>query len=230
MTILFAGDTHGDQRWLGRTIERVRPAALVHLGDIELQEPAETALKPVLAQTRFLWIAGNHDYDSLDLYRRLHAPVMFACALHSRIRVVDGVRIAGLGGWFQSRVWRPPEPPVALRKPRHASTNPDVLLDQVRRTGAIWWDDYQALWEQQADVLVCHEAPSCHRHGFVAIDELAQAMGVSRIFHGHHHQTYQDQIAGGIRVYGVGLRAIVDLEGQVIHPGEPKGRRQHPHP
>jgi len=95
------------------------------------------------------------------------------------------------------------------------------MLGEVRRSGAVWWEDYEVLWNQRADVLVCHEAPSCHRQGFREIDGLAQAMGARRIFHGHHHVTYQDQVAGGIQVYGVGLRGIVDQDGRVIRPGRP---------
>ena len=34
----------------------------------------------------------------------------------------------------------------------------------------------------RADILVCHEAPSSYRHGFNAIDELAEAIGAKRIF------------------------------------------------
>lgn len=48
--ILFAGDTHGDQRWLGRMAVRHRPSAIVHLGDVQLQESAEVAFAPVLGE------------------------------------------------------------------------------------------------------------------------------------------------------------------------------------
>lgn len=224
MTILVAGDTHGDQRWLGRAVERVRPTALIHVGDIQLEEEADDALAAVLRLTRFLWVSGNHDYDSLEYYQRLHAPRLSTGNLHARVVVVDGLRIAGLGGWFQPQVWRPPAAPSPGGKPRNlrisAGRNKDKMLSEVRRSGAVWWEDYESLWNQRADVLVCHEAPSCHRHGFRAIDDLAQAMGARRIFHGHHHVTYQDQVAGGIQVYGVGLRSIVDQDGLVIRPGE----------
>jgi len=38
MTILVAGDTHGDQRWLGCAVERLRPTALIHLGISSLRK------------------------------------------------------------------------------------------------------------------------------------------------------------------------------------------------
>ena len=165
MTILFAGNTYGDHRWLWSAVERLRPTALVHLGDIQLEEEAEQALADVLPHTRFLWIAGNHDYDTLDYYLRLQVPRLSSGCLHGRVLVVDGLRIAGLCGWFQAGVWRPPERPCPGHKPwilRFSATrNEDSLLREVRRSGAIWWEDYEALWNQRADVLVCHEAPSC---------------------------------------------------------------------
>lgn len=224
MTILFAGDTHGDQRWLCRVVSKVKPSALVHLGDVQLEEDAEQALGPVLSTTRFLWVAGYHDHDSVDYYRRLHSQLLAPGALHGRVLVVEGLRIAGLGGWFQDDVWRPPSRPLPGRKPRvpfiDSRKDPELVLRAVRHSGAIWWEEYEALWNQRADILVCHEARSAHRHGYQAIDELGQAMGVHSIFHGHHHATYSGRIAGGIRVFGIGLRAVVDQDGQVIHKGE----------
>ena len=43
----------------------------------------------------------------------------------------------------------------------------------------------------RADVLVCHETPSCHRNGFGAIDDLARDMRVQMVVHGHHHRAVQ---------------------------------------
>lgn len=43
-------------------------------------------------------------------------------------------------------------------------------------------------WQSSApDILVTHEAPSCHPQGFKAIDDLARAMRVQKAYHGHHH-------------------------------------------
>ncbi|NDP63072.1 MAG: hypothetical protein GZ092_10600 [Polaromonas sp.] len=44
-----------------------------------------------------------------------------------------------------------------------------------------------ALSKLRADILVTHEAPSCHPHGFAALDALARSLRVVRSFHGHHH-------------------------------------------
>lgn len=80
---------------------------------------------------------------------------------------------------------------------------------------AIWPEDYEALACQQADILVTHEAPSCHPFGFVAIDHLARTMGVELIVHGHHHRHCTASLLDGrIRVIGVGLREAVDESGR----------------
>lgn len=51
----------------------------------------------------------------------------------------------------------------------------------------------------QADILITHEAPSCHPYGCEALDVLAMDMKVKRSFHGHHHddrtESYRETIA-----------------------------------
>ena len=73
----------------------------------------------------------------------------------------------------------------------------------IKARAAIWWEDYERLYGQQADILVLHEAPGSHLYGFAVLDELAEAMGVKLIVHGHHHENY-DATIGTIRVRGVG--------------------------
>ncbi|VEI47159.1 diadenosine tetraphosphatase [Actinobacillus equuli] len=43
---------------------------------------------------------------------------------------------------------------------------------------------------QQADILISHEAPRPHPQGFAVINQLARKMGVRKIFHGHHHDNF----------------------------------------
>lgn len=59
--------------------------------------------------------------------------------------------------------------------------------------GAIYPEDVYRLASQRADVLVTHEAPSCHPYGWAALDDLARAMGVKRTFHGHTHDDLTEQ-------------------------------------
>lgn len=55
------------------------------------------------------------------------------------------------------------------------------------------------------DILLTHEAPGCHPHGFSVLDEYAFEAGAKLIIHGHHHEDYSGRIKGGIRVLGLGL-------------------------
>ncbi|WP_152486002.1 metallophosphoesterase family protein [Methylohalobius crimeensis] len=84
----------------------------------------------------------------------------------------------------------------------------------LKHRASIFPNDFERLHRLRADVLVTHEAPTSHRHGFLAIDELAREMGVKKIFHRHHHQDYNAKIDGGIEVRGVGLANVVDLDGR----------------
>ena len=104
-----------------------------------------------------------------------------------------------------------------------------AMIDQIRygkeltHLSTIFWDVYEKLWEQRADILVTHEAPSCHRNGFTAIDELAQAMGVKALFHGHHHdcldyRAWDEKL--GFKAFGVGFCGITDETGRIVQPGD----------
>jgi predicted phosphodiesterase len=94
----------------------------------------------------------------------------------------------------------------------------------LKHRSTIFPDVYERLMSSRADILVTHEAPSCHPHGFRAIDRLAKAMGVQAIFHGHHHDS-QDYTSAfelmGFKSYGVGFRGITDIDGHAIRTGAP---------
>lgn len=140
---------------------------------------------------------------------------------------IAGVRIAGLGGIFREQVWRPPEP-----------GNYTSQQDFVARCGkgnrwrgglplkhhsSIFPSDHANLSKLCADILVTHEAPSAHPHGFAAIDELARTLGVNKTFHGHHHDRLDygtERARLGFDAFGVGLRGITDQDGRIIRPGD----------
>lgn len=72
---------------------------------------------------------------------------------------------------------------------------------------------------EKADILVCHEAPSCHPYGYSEIDELAQTMGTKMVVHGHHHDSldYRSEWSKlGFEAYGVAFRSVMAVNGQVI--------------
>lgn len=72
---------------------------------------------------------------------------------------------------------------------------------------------------EKADILVTHEAPSCHPFGYSEIDELAQAMGAKMVVHVHHHDSldYRSEWPTlGFEAYGVAFRSIMAIDGSVI--------------
>ncbi len=238
--ILFVGDPHGLTTTVSVEVAPLRPAAAVFLGDFDLRFPLEREVEALTeVGTQVWWIHGNHDTDGIEYYYRLFRcePPLRERNLHAQVRVIAGVRIAGLGGVFKGRVWKP-DPSIPADKRAGALTRKAWLKSQSRGVkeiplglrDAIFWEDYEALWGEHADVLVCHEAPSSHRHGVAAIDELAEKMGVTLVVHGHHHSDYEATIGNGrIKVVGVGIAGVVALDtaaGQVrrIRPGTPSNR------
>jgi hypothetical protein len=153
------------------------------------------------------------------------------------VTLPDGTRLAGLGGIFDEDVWYP-DPGAArggapaFRSPEeHAKATPrqDRFAGgpSRRHWGTIYPSDIDRLADQQADVLVTHEAPGYHPNGFALIDTLAQAMGVKVLFHGHHHDAIDSSARWqrqGFKSFGVGLRGVVVLDAtgnvRVIAPGE----------
>jgi hypothetical protein len=94
---------------------------------------------------------------------------------------------------------------------------------------SIFFDDWMSLFAQRADILVTHEAPSCHPNGFLAIDELAQALRVKASFHGHHHDrlNYEAHWENmGFQAHGVGFCGVTDQFGGLVRPGELDSRRR----
>jgi len=141
---------------------------------------------------------------------------------------IAGHRIAGLGGTFESQVWIPGSPDTGIQsygdflerlalRPQHA----DILATKRQHAlSAIYPDDYFTLAMEKADILVCHEAPSCHPYGYREIDELALAIGAKKVVHGHHHDSLdyrQEWSKLGFEAHGVAFRCIMAVDGSAIN-------------
>jgi predicted phosphodiesterase len=216
MDILFYGDPHGDFFPLFDEVRRARPDLIVILGDVGPCLPLDQVISPLDRDGIVVrWIHGNHDADSVELFDHSLA-VLPDANLHGRVEAFGALRIAGLGGVYRAQVWAPAGPDQEGTAARYDS--PEAMIRATRK-GDLWRgglprrhrasifpSDHKALISAgPADILVCHEAPSCHRHGFTAIDELAAALGVRLVVHGHHHVDYESQTKSGIQVRGVGL-------------------------
>lgn len=217
--ILFAGDPHGNFNALIAAVHKHKPEAVVMLGDYDLEKPLENYLAEIMDLTEIWWIAGNHDFETPNKYHNLFNSALSHKSLHLKVTEVAGVRIAGLGGIFLGRVWYPPQPPKWQNKQHYLDhqfshiKNAEISL---KYHSAIWHDEFEALKALRADILVTHEAPGSHRHGFSVIGELASAMGVKHIFHGHLHENYSRTIKQHITVVGVANRTVTNLRGHIL--------------
>jgi predicted phosphodiesterase len=238
MTIVFIGDIH--QHWhyidAGLAALPTPPRAAILLGDIQCDRPLDQLAAPLLSRGIAVhWIHGNHDNDGgPEMWANLTSPernpLTTTGSLHARIVDIDGIRIAGLGGTFRPRVWAPPSPPkmryrhelahdLAVLGPGHGPKQIAALAHSLS-TAAIWPEDIETLAEQKADILVTHEAPSSHPSGSVVLDELARAMGVRTIVHGHHHVVSIAKAPDGLTVLAVASAWGVSIDGSVQWEGE----------
>lgn len=218
--ILFAGDPHGNFDSIIRAVLQYSPEAVVMLGDYSLQQTLDVYLAPIADLTQIWWIHGNHDVATQTEYTHLFESGYSHNSLHLQVREVAGLRIAGLGGIFMARNWYPPS-----RSNWHSREHwLQAQSSAVKRLGMplkLWHSIWQHEVEQmqatiKADILVTHEAPSCHRYGFAAIDELAGAIGAKHIFHGHQHEYYNNKVPHAIAVTGVANASVVNLLGQEL--------------
>lgn len=216
--VLFYGDPHGEWRPLLRACQEDPPDAVVILGDCDLQYPLRMQILPVFAAgIRVRWIPGNHDVDNEAWHDRLWGDFPQG-NLHAKLEQLSGLIVAGLGGVFKGRIWYPrveqADPVVAtrldyLRKTPRGNQWRGGLPLQLR--DAIFPDDVQALGRLHCDVLVTHEAPTCHRHGFVGIDDAARLCRARLVVHGHHHEGYEGVLATGARVRGLAKAEVFRL-------------------
>lgn len=229
--ILFFGDTHGGFSHCFSIVERIRPKAIVFLGDLQAHAPLHEILSEVMQLTDVWWIPGNHDTDSAEIYDNLFESQLADKNLHGRVVQIAGYHIAGLGGVFRGRIWSPHQevwnffsPDDFIQKaPEYLRFRKGLALKQ---RSSIFPETYMSLRTQRSDILVTHEAPSCNKFGFAVLDRLARQMGVSKFFHGHHHDTYdysEHFPRMGFQTYAVGYRGVVNLAGEVIRPGDNDG-------
>ena len=217
MTILFAGDPHRNFTPILRACLARPPGALILLGDQDCPRPLTYLLgEAIAAGWRVHWILGNHDCETEAAYDNLvgNHP---AGDIGFRVAEIGGSRVAGLPGVFKPSVWwpRPGEGTSKIEPPRYRNRESFLAAQPKAR----WWrggmplwhrdtifpDDVDRLANQNFEILVTHEAPSCHPHGFATIDRLAAAGGARLIVHGHHHESYAATLPNGIAVRGLGL-------------------------
>lgn len=227
-TIFICGDPHGHFSHIIDAVKDRRPNAIILLGDQEAKAPLEIELCEILTLTDIWFIHGNHDTNTETYYDNLFESKLSDKNLHGRVVDICGVKIAGLGGVFRGQVWNPLVDAVPrfesakqfLSKAgkgnlwrggltlKHRSTIfPDVI--KQLQTGRII--------KEGVDILVSHEAPDLHRHGFKEITNLAHALSKPnsrrlKAFHGHHHESIDYEPQERFDGHSVGFRGIVMLD------------------
>lgn len=171
--ILFCGDPHGEFRHIVRIVEERRPLAVVLLGDLQAMRPLHEELAAIRDKVWF--IHGNHDTDSKEDFENLFDSELAERNLHGRVVTLsDGRRIAGLGGVFRETVWYPPAAARFDSPEAHALAVPPHDRWRGGPQRCHWSSIYPCVVDQlaglEAEILVTHEAPSCHAHGFALID------------------------------------------------------------
>ena len=216
----FLGDVHGEFRHIGRALVKADkagqlPSWLIFLGDVEIDirslREIQAPLRLEFPDLKVAFIHGNHDADTYENWACLH-DCGDAVALHGRVVELDGIRVAGLGGNFMGRIWAPPASPTFANKAdatkRGAYAWREGHQPSPKLHGAIYPDDVAALARLRADILVTHEAPSCHKYGWEALDQLARDMRVVRTFHGHTHDDLSESYALQREQLGFDARAV----------------------
>lgn len=203
-SLWFLGDVHGEFKHIAEAVlaEEVKPKWLVLLGDIDIDHISfGEVIEPLrrnFPETRVAFIHGNHDADSVESWECLHN-CGDAVGLHGKVTELNGIKVAGLGGNFMARIWAPPSKPSFESKDKAMDRGPYQWRDGQRPNpslhGAIYPDDFKRLAKLRADILITHEAPSCHPYGWEALNELARSMRVVRSFHGHMHDDRSDEYA-----------------------------------
>ncbi len=222
--IIVAGDPHGNFPPILRACTASDPGTLILLGDCELRAPLRRVLAPLFAQGWDVrWIIGNKDAETAAAFDNLATDFPDG-DISGKVIEVAGLRIAGLGGVFKPRIWHPrADEPGGRVEPPSFATRHDFLRSlkprEHWRDGLPLWhrnsifpEDFAVLGQHRFDVLVCHEAPSCHRHGFAVIDRLAELAAARLVVHGHHHEVLFSQTCQRDRRAGPGSRGNLVLE------------------
>jgi len=223
--LFFLGDLHGNTAPL-ESLRAAGAGAAVLVGDLGLTVPFPRLQETAGVLLRY--IPGNHDADS-DTFHDALLTAAPAANLHAKVEVLEGVRVAGLGGVFRGAVWMPPACPVFRDRRAHLAAllperTPGLSADRRRWRGglprrhrvSIYPEDLATLEGQRADVLVAHEGPHSpallgrrgEPMGFTVIEEVARRLGARWIVHGHHHRSYEACLGGGLRVRGLAIGEV----------------------
>ncbi|QLB12252.1 Icc-related predicted phosphoesterase [Bisgaardia hudsonensis] len=220
--ILFAGDPHGSYSHLYPFVKEQSGVALVILGDLQLTSAEE--LDNLSKYCDIWFIHGNHDSKTISAFDALWGTQWRERNIHGKVVEIQGVRIAGLGGVFRGQIWMPPNKPLFLDPIHYCQYCQQEKIWRgglpLRHRTSIFPSDIETLeQQQQADILITHEAPKPHPSGFKVINRLAEKMAVKHVFHGHHHDSFNYDLSKKnihYKITSVGFRSLSDIDGNAL--------------
>lgn len=199
--LLLVGDTHQNLSLLLEQCQKIKPKALISLGDTELGLGEHNLLDGTFKfEFPVYLLRGNHEDHILFSQYEGHAVVPNLYLIPQCYPFqLEGLTFAGIGGNYSPKYYE------------------RSFLEN--KTGKYYYKNYQleSLYCYKIDVVLSHEAP----FGIIERDKsyLGRAE-ISQVIHrvkprlslfGHHHKYYQGEI-GKTKVYGIAQDTIYQLK------------------
>lgn len=187
------GDIHGDFGSARRIMERHPEVPFwVCVGDV-----ADAAGRYESLPAPIYWIKGNN--ENFDIIAAGSLPPGLHYIPNGQLHVIDGLRVAGLGGTFAPTMYELRA--ADLPHPKKGTAKATGLADRRRHFVR---EEVERLAElENVDLFLSHEAPVPFRVGRVQagkrpINELLIAMKPRLHLFGHHHR-FHEAVAEGVR-------------------------------
>jgi Icc-related predicted phosphoesterase len=197
------GDIHGDFASARRTMERhLEVPFWICVGDVADDDGCYEPLPAPL-----YWIKGNN--ENFDCIAGGQLPDGLHYLANGLAVVIDGIRVAGLGGTFAPTVYDTPA--ADLPHPRKGTAKATVLADRRRHFVREEVEACKAL--RKVDVFLTHEAPRPYFAGVgprrndagkTQVNEVLAVLKPRLHLFGHHHR-FTDQERQGVRSIGLDL-------------------------
>jgi Icc-related predicted phosphoesterase len=185
------GDIHGDFASV-RRIMRQHPEipAWLCVGDVADADGHYEAFDAPL-----FWIKGNN--ENFDRIASRDLPTNLYYLPNGTVHMIEGIRVAGLGGTFAPTMYDVPA--AELPHPKKSTAKATELADRRRHFVREEVDACKHI--KGVDVLLTHEAPRPFRvkgsdAGKTAINELLAAMKPRLHLFGHHHRFAEAEVQG----------------------------------
>ena len=198
------GDIHGDFDSVRHIMARHPEVPFwVCVGDLADADGQYQAVERPL-----YFIKGNN--ENFDAIAAGALPPSLRFLDNATVTVLDGVRIAGLGGTFAPTWYETPA--AGLPHPRKGTARATGLADKRRHFVREEVERMKTI--ERLDLFLSHEAPRPYRvrggrgpdAGKTAINEVLAAARPRLHLFGHHHE-YSDEVRQGVRSIGLDVVA-----------------------